>query len=92
MTDRFKDGYYYNSAALSLPNQTNYTPELIWHAHRCLERIFVEGKIQKRLGIIVTALVPQNATKLDLFQNPVANKGKQQKLMEIMDSLNKRFG
>ncbi|GAB4148757.1 MAG: Y-family DNA polymerase [Patescibacteria group bacterium] len=92
MTDRFRSGYYYNSLGLTLPYQTNYTPDLIQHAHWCLDKIFQEGHTYKKAGVFVTGLSSEEATQLDLFTQPEVNTSKRQVIMEIVDRLNHKFG
>lgn len=92
MTDRFQDGYYSDTFGVAMSNQTNYTPELIQYAHKCLEKVFKEGKEYKKAGVFVTGLVPKNTTQLDLFHTPEVDKEKRDRAMAAMDSINKKLG
>ncbi|MEM1312553.1 MAG: Y-family DNA polymerase [Patescibacteria group bacterium] len=68
MTNRFKDNKYYNSIGYTFDTQTNYTPDLIKQAHKCLEKIYKHNLIYKKAGVFVSGLVPQDKVRYSLFE------------------------
>ena len=92
MTDRFKEGYYYNSIGVSLPNQLSYTPELIKHALECLKKLYRPNLEYKKAGVFVTDLVPENSVKFSLFEDPEIDKAKRDQIMKTMDKINSKYG
>ena len=94
MTNRFKTGYYYNSFGFGLPTQSDYTPDLINHAKYCLGKIFKEGLEYKKAGIFLTGLVPKSSVQLDLYSSSEPKEAieKKEKIMSVMDKINKKYG
>ena len=78
------------SLTVPLPAPTNYTPQIITAAKEVLEQIFCPGEKYKKCGVILLDLIQEKNVAPDLFierLNP--NKSK---LMEVIDSINKRYG
>jgi DNA polymerase V len=95
MTNRFQAGYYYNSTGSVLWKRTNYTPELITTALKCLEGLYKPGLEYKKAGIMVTDLSPAGEVPFDLFadrQETTMGRTKKQTIMENMDKTNKKYG
>ena len=90
-TSRFAGPYYGRIVAASLPSPTASTPELVRAAHQGLERIFREGYIYRRAGVLLTGLVPQDALQLNLF-TPGYYDDKKKALMEVVDRVNATWG
>lgn len=81
---------YYNQAVLQLPVSTNDSTELIDFAKRGLKRIFREGYLYKKAGVIVSEITPQRPLQTDMFDT--RDRSKYNKLMVVMDKLNASYG
>lgn len=91
-TNPHKDGpQYRNSIPFMLPQPTAYTPKLIRQANMALQKIFVKGYSYKKIGVMFFGLVPKDSIQLNLFTK-VSNVSKQDKLMKVMDEINKDWG
>jgi len=73
----------------TIPFASNSSLTLSNVAVKMLKELFVEGEIYKKAGVIVTQIIPQNQKQLHLFEeeNP-----KHQKLMKVIDDLQKKTG
>lgn len=83
------DRQYFQSIDLPLKVPTNLTTELIRYAMEGLERIFQSGFHYQKCGVIVMDLVPQEVVQASLFDNRPREREK--KLMNSVDTLNRRF-
>ncbi len=86
---RENERQYFNSTVVTLPVPTHDTGLLLRYAVNGLKSIFKEGYNYKRVGILLTGLVPDNPTQGSLFFTP--NK-KGTDLQPTIDKLNKRYG
>ncbi len=91
-TNRFKpnDLQYSNSISVSLPTATNSSQILIQYAKLCMTSIFRDGFSYKKCGVSLNDLSSVDAVQLDLLSPAVDCHD--QRLMEIIDSLNRRYG
>ncbi|MFM7600158.1 MAG: Y-family DNA polymerase [Pseudanabaena sp.] len=91
-TNRFKpnDPQYSNSISVSLPTATNSSQILIGYAKLCMTSIFREGFSYKKCGVSLNDLSSVEAVQLDLLSPAVDSLD--EKLMEVIDRLNRRFG
>lgn len=91
-TNKFKDKdtQYYNSVTISLPVATDYTPELIQKSKEALRKIFKKGLFYKKAGVVFYGLVAKEHVQSNLFQQ--AQSPKQNKIMELMDKVNRKYG
>lgn len=80
---------YYKNTALELPFPTNSTIEIAKFAVILLKRIFKEGYLYKKAGIIVMNFTPIEQIQLNIFEN---SNPKHKKLMETMDIINSKTG
>jgi DNA polymerase V len=85
------DKQYHNSYAYHVPYPTSYTPDLIHYAQEGLRKIFKPGYKYKKAMIVLTHLSPENEKQMNLFQK-VTQDTRQEKLMHIVDSVNKVWG
>lgn len=85
------DPQYGNGLTELLPFPTDDTGIIIKKAHNMLQRIYQEGYNYKKAGIVLSKLMPVDAVQLDLFKTYQENQ-KGRKLMEVMDSINRRWG
>jgi DNA polymerase V len=88
--NREKQPYYSNSAAVSLPYASDYTPELIEYALRALNRIYKPNYEYKKLGVYFTALEPKQEIIHDLFE--YRDNTYNTKLMNALDKINQKMG
>jgi DNA polymerase V len=91
-TDPFSatENIYYKSQTVILPIASNHNTVLVKAAFKALETIFIEGLMYKKAGVIVEAIVPENNLQGNLFFE--GNQSKLNKLSEVNDSINRRYG
>jgi DNA polymerase V len=89
-TSPFKEDFYADSGTVEFELPTNDTMELVRMASRLTERIYREGQEFKKAGVILTGLLPQGQVQGNLFEQPQNERS--QKLMEVMDNINAKFG
>jgi DNA polymerase V len=91
-TNRFKpnDPQYSNSISVSLPTATNSSQILIQYAKLGMTSMFREGFSYKKCGVSLNDLSSVDAVQLDLLSPAV--EPSDEKLMEVIDSLNRRYG
>jgi DNA polymerase V len=75
-----------------LRQPTDYTPELIESAGRAIHALFREGRVYRKVGIVMEGLVPKNAFQKDLFGASESLLAKRNDAMCVLDSINKKFG
>jgi DNA polymerase V len=71
---------------VSLPIATSSTHELIKPAMQLVEQIFENGRVYKKAGVMLSALVPDNSIQSNLFLAKEKNESK--KLMDMLDNVN----
>jgi DNA polymerase V len=92
-TNKFKNKpQYTNRSTLQLPMPTAYTPELTQHAIKCLRGIFRQGYQYHKVGVFLTGIMPEQHLQAHLFSKRDCNSGCKRRLMEAVDSINKRWG
>lgn len=90
-TNEFKDTpQYSNTLTFTLPVATDTTTELIRAALRGIQRIYREGYLYKKAGVMFTGLVSANQVQGDLFDSQ--NRARSKRLMVALDAINDRFG
>lgn len=89
-TSRFDDKPYSRSAICALTTPTNDTREFVSLALEGLDRIFIKGYRYAKAGIILTQFCDGKSYQPDLFA-PAPRKNSEE-LMNIMDSINLRWG
>jgi len=92
-TSRFQPSaaQYANSETIVLPDPANDTPTLVKAALRTVDRLFRPGFAYKKAGVILQELSPQSITQQDLLVD-VSRFEVNQRVMTVMDSLNRQFG
>jgi len=88
---RKKEPHYSNSCVIHLSQPTSSTLELIHLASQGLSRIYHSGYAYQRVGVMLLGLVPHSPLQLSFFEI-AANVDKQRRLMEALDTVNRRFG
>ncbi len=81
-----KDPFYFNSCQITLPNPTSYTPDLIASAKKGIQKIFKEGFLYKKAGIILSDFTKEGYCQLDMFSK--LNNENKKFLMKIIDDIN----
>lgn len=79
-----------HSTVLSFELPTNDTPEIITTAKRGLAYLFREGLRYKKCGVVLLDLMPETQVMPDLFVKGPDKK--RQRVAEVFDDLNARFG
>ena len=86
---------YWGTRTASLPCPTNNSIAMLRAAQTMLEGIFLAGKSYKKAGVMVSGIVPKEAcsTTLSLFaeEAPAPNE-RETKIMQVMDTINNRYG
>ncbi len=89
-TDRYADGPQQAEASMTvLPGETAHTGDLVKAAGACLHRLHREGYAYRKLGVLLSGLVPAAYSQPSLF---APCDGRDAGLMSVMDSLNLRYG
>jgi DNA polymerase V len=92
MTSPFASGSYSNSWTMTLEEPTAFTPVLTCKAKEALGKIFRGGYLYKKVGIIMGGFSPQTNYQPDLFHSDEKKTHRQKRAMQVIDSLNQRFG
>lgn len=82
--------HYRNQATIPLSYPTSDSRRLINAAFYILERIFKNGYLYKKTGVILSGLSSNTQIQTDLFHE--GNSSQSDQLMLIMDKMNQRFG
>lgn len=83
------------SATASLPVASDYTPDLVTAAHRVLESLYAPGYGYLKAGVLLCDLAAESRRQLSLFDAEAGDpmrRERQQRLMAVTDTLNRRFG
>lgn len=84
---------YSQDASYVLPEPTAYTPTLIQAAKSALKSIYRSGYKYKRVGVLLGNFVSEQVVPLDLFDTTcVKRREKETKAMQVLDSLNEKWG
>jgi DNA polymerase V len=84
----FRHGPVWSSFAV-LPYPTAVTPQLIKPALHLAGKLFQEGRLYKKAGVMLSSLVPDASIQANLFE---AEKGVGRFLMEQIDNINFSMG
>lgn len=90
-TNEFKEGpHYSNAMTMRLPFVTDTTSDLIKSALQRIRAIYRDGYRYKKVGVILTGLVPASQAQADLFD--YQDRGRSKRLMSALDAINDRWG
>lgn len=89
-THRTQDKQYFNAVTIQLPVATNASNELIKYAMQGLDRIFKQGYNYKKVGVMLSNLIPETQVQYGLFDT--TNRVRDNKLMKALDTCNMLFG
>lgn len=92
-TSPFKeqDQQYSNGMTVPLPSPTDYTPKLVSVALWALKQLYRPGYNYAKAGIMLSDLVQSSAIQTDLFSDIQPNP-KSERLMQVMDHINRKMG
>lgn len=79
-----------NSVTVSLPTATNSSQILIRYSKLCMSSLFREGFSYKKCGVSLNDLSSVDAVQLDLLSAAVDPPD--ERLMSVIDTLNRRYG
>jgi len=85
-----RESRYFNMKTIQLPFSSSDTSELIKYAHSGLDKIYREGYLYKKAGIIFRDLSSDSHTQTTLFD--YKNGEHSREIMQAFDGINKRFG
>ncbi|BAY86701.1 SOS mutagenesis and repair, UmuC protein homolog [Calothrix parasitica NIES-267] len=99
MTVFFRTGSYdktqvYRSwgTTVNFLSSTNDSRELVNNARKVAENIFESGYKLKKAGVILFGLTPEGEKQLSLFEKSKEDTARSQKIMQLMDTINNRYG
>ena len=86
---------YWGTRTAAMPHPKNDSRDILRAAETILDGIFRAGNAYTKAGVILREIVPKGScsTTLSLFEEeaPATNE-RESKVMEVMDSINKRYG
>lgn len=83
---------FYDSGTIRLDIATSYTPALISAAFSCLEKIYKETVLYKKIGIILDDFYETDFIQMNTFINIPVNLNKQSLIMKTIDNVNSKLG
>lgn len=91
-TNRFKNiDQYSNSLTVTLPFQTNNDVVIFKYASKALDKIFKDGYEYKKIGVMLTNLIPHSEKQYSYLENNELFE-RDQKLLKVMDNINSKYG
>lgn len=75
---------------ITFPEATAYTPHLIHSAKVIAKRLFQQGILYRKVGVMIGGLVSEEAFQPDLFAVQALSIEKQQRAMKVLDAINCR--
>ena len=91
-TSRYHDQQrYFNSTSVVCSLATDYTPHLLQAAEACLDAIYKQGCLYKKVGVLLSDLVSSQQMQLSTYI-PLPDVPKQKSLMKTCDTITMRFG
>jgi DNA polymerase V len=88
-TNPFKENFFSEFSTIPLPYQTNSTFEIVALSLKLFESLYAPGHLYKRIGVILTELVPEDHAQTHLFITPDERK---ETISKLIDKINTRFG
>lgn len=79
-------------AELTLPEPSFYTPQILLYARQALKRLWRENTPYRKLGVILSGIIPESQLQRDFLAAPAVSLEKQKKLMALVDELNHKSG
>lgn len=93
-SNRHRDpsNYVFSSFHLHFSEPTAYTPSLIKKAKEGLSKIYQEGVLYKRAGVMVYGLTGKDTKQSDLFSRKDPHEPEKKELMQTYDKINSHYG
>jgi DNA polymerase V len=82
--------FYANSATVTLPYPTDFTPDLVEAAAGLLETLYRPGFHYQKCGVMLLDLSPGTIVQADLFDP--RDRARQERLVRALDALNTDYG
>ncbi len=92
MTSPFVQPAYSNSWTMILDEPTSFTPQLVAKVKEVLRKIYRTGYLYKKVGVVMGEFLSQSNVQPDLFLSDEKQTQKRQRAMQVVDTLNQRFG
>ena len=94
MSNRFRDELeqYANGMSMMLNVPVANTEEIVSASCKLLKRIFKNGILYKKAGVVVSSITPDSAIQTALFDENEAKRDRNDKLSAIIDSINSANG
>jgi DNA polymerase V len=86
-----KGPQYSNGSSMELRVATQNTGELIGKAEELLRLIYRTGYKYKKVGVVLSDLIPEISQQFDLFSR-IDVLEKSDRVMDVMDEINRKFG
>lgn len=90
--DEFGNPLYTYQLDLVFPEPTDYTPLIVRFAKELLSHLFQEGVAYRKVGIMLSGLVPEKYAQPTLFPVTPVPVGRQKQLMQTLDEINRAYG
>lgn len=91
-TNPFKnEPQYANYREMKLSGYSAYPPDFIKIAGQILDNIFRDGYRYKKVGIMLTDIIPESEAPIDLFETAYPEDRRAQ-IMHCMDRINRKWG
>lgn len=92
-SNRFREDLpqYGNGGTATFVTPTADTMEITNAAMSILERIYLDGIMYKRAGVVVSDITQMHAVQQDLF-DPIQNRPQRAELMNAIDRINHKYG
>lgn len=91
MTSYYDKNRYYKGSYRAFPVPTADTSHFIMQAMEMVDKIFLKGKKYAKAGVVLAEISKINNSQRDFF-SPAYKDGKNEKLMSVLDVLNRRMG
>lgn len=82
-----------NSATVTLPSATSYTPDILKASIYCLKKIFLAGKNYKKIGVILTNIISETDYQYSVLEEYNKTETiRKNILMKTIDLINRKYG
>lgn len=75
-----------------MPVSSAHTPEWIALALDALRRIYKKGYVYKKAGVMLTGIEHVHSRQLSLLDAPAEEQQQRDSLMQVLDSVNQKWG
>ncbi|MEW6536437.1 MAG: Y-family DNA polymerase [Candidatus Auribacterota bacterium] len=89
---RKSDKQYHNIVTLEVPVPSCSTQELIKYALQGLTKLYRNGYLYKKAGILLSGLVSNEAVQIDFLRKNDDFSDRSSELMKVIDEVNMKFG